>query len=48
MDISWWLIITNAVVWLGLGAYLVFLGLKQKSLSERLKQLELMQNEHDD
>lgn len=48
MDITWWLIIANAAVWLGIGAYLVFLGARQKRLAESLRQLEIAQNERDD
>lgn len=36
MDSLWWLVIANASVWLGLGGYVAFLGLRQKSLAKAL------------
>ena len=48
MDIMWWLIIAHAAVWRGIGAYLVFLGLRQNSLAKSVSQLEIAQDEHED
>lgn len=36
MDTLYWLMGANAVVWIGLGAYLAFLGARQRSLALRL------------
>lgn len=41
MDAFWWLVIANAVVWLGLGGYLAFLGVAQKNLEKALRGAEL-------
>ena len=35
-----WLFVAFAAVWLGLGAYLLSLSLRQRRLEERLRQLE--------
>ena len=45
MDILTWVILTNAVVWAGIGAYLAFLGAQQHRLAVRLSQLELLHHE---
>ncbi|MDR1777172.1 MAG: CcmD family protein [Desulfovibrio sp.] len=47
MDTTIWLTLANAAVWIGLGAYIAFLGLRQHALSERLAQWERLQNKHD-
>lgn len=39
-----WVIITNAVVWIGLGAYLIFLALQQHDLAARLTQWETLRH----
>lgn len=41
----YWLLAANIVVWLGLGAYLVFMGCVQKSLDARLRQWEMLKND---
>lgn len=38
-------IAANIVVWLGLGCYLAFLGLRQRQIARRLKQLELLEED---
>lgn len=40
-----YLFAANAVVWLAVGGYLVFLTAKQKGVSDRLRHMESM---HDD
>jgi CcmD family protein len=35
-----WLFVAFAAVWLGLGAYLLSLSVRQRKLEERLRQLE--------
>ena len=45
MDHSYWLLAANAVVWCGLGAYLLFLGQRQRGLAARLAQLESLRHE---
>ena len=45
MDTLTWVILTNAAVWVGIGAYLAFLGAQQRRLGMRLSQWELMQHE---
>ena len=37
VDDFWWLVIVNAVVWLGLGVYLAFLGIVQKNQEKALQ-----------
>ncbi len=41
MDAIFWLAAGNAIVWLGLGAYLALLGARQRQLLRQLKNLEL-------
>lgn len=41
VDDFWWLVIANAVVWLGLGAYLAFLGIVQKNQEKALQGAKL-------
>lgn len=48
MDMTWWLIIANAAVWLGIGGYLAFLGARQKNIAQQIRQLELVQNDSND
>ena len=45
MDTLTWVILTNAVVWLGIGTYLAFLGAQQRRLAARLSQWELLRHE---
>lgn len=40
MDAIFWLAVANAIVWIGLGAYLSLLAIKQRQLAQRLKNLE--------
>jgi CcmD family protein len=42
MDTVVWLAVANAVLWIGLGAYLAFLALEQRSISARLAQWEAL------
>ena len=41
MDTLTWIILANAAVWAGLGAYLAVLAARQRRLALRLTQLEL-------
>ena len=36
-----WLMLANAALWLGLGAYVCFLAGRQRKLNERLNELEV-------
>lgn len=45
MDTLTWVVAANAAVWLGLGAYLAFMGVTQRRLAARLAQLELLNND---
>lgn len=45
MDSFWWLIIANAVVWLGLGGYLAFLGAVQKNLGNAIRAMGMQDND---
>lgn len=47
-NIGYWLFLANAIVWIGLGCYLIFLGLGQKRLAENLRQLEILRDEHNE
>ena len=40
MDTLYWLMGANAAVWIGLGAYLAFLGARQRALALRLARWE--------
>lgn len=46
MEPIYWLMAANAAVWCGLGAYLLFLGQRQRRLAARLVHLESLR--HDD
>ena len=35
-----WVLAASAVIWLGLGAYLAFMAVRQKELEQRLRALE--------
>ncbi|MFP5223349.1 MAG: CcmD family protein [Acidobacteriota bacterium] len=39
------LLVANAIVWLGLCGYLVFMATRQKRLERRLKQLETLKDD---
>ncbi len=43
MDNITWLMAANVAVWLGIGAYVAFLALGQKSLNKRLALKENME-----
>lgn len=45
MDTLSWVVMTCAVVWLGLGAYVTFVAVQQKKLRQRLEQLEILDND---
>lgn len=45
MDTLSWLVLTNAAVWLGIGVYLVFLAIQQRTLAMRLSQWEILRHE---
>ncbi|MBQ3059043.1 MAG: CcmD family protein [Desulfovibrio sp.] len=45
MDTLSWVVMTNAAVWLGIGGYLAFLAARQRALSIRLRQWELLHHE---
>lgn len=45
MDAIFWLAAANAVIWIGTGFYLFFLAYNQKTLSLRIKQMELLNND---
>lgn len=47
MNATTWLFITNASVWCGIGLYLLFIGLCQKTLRDRVKQLESLRDGDD-
>ena len=40
MDTFYWLLGANAAVWIGLGAYLAFLGARERALALRLARRE--------
>lgn len=43
-----WVMIANIIIWLGLGAYLAWLGASQRKLERRCRQLEILANEQSD
>ena len=45
MDTLNWVILTNAVVWVGIGAYLALMAARQRSLCARLAQMEMLRHE---
>ena len=45
MDTQTWIILANAAVWIGMGAYLAFLAARQRALAARLSQMEML--DHD-
>ncbi|AEL79424.1 hypothetical protein Dde_4022 [Oleidesulfovibrio alaskensis G20] len=45
MDSSNWLLMANAAVWLGVGAYLFFMARTQQQLDKRIRQMELMNDD---
>lgn len=45
MDTLTWIVIANAAVWVGLGAYLAFMAARQRALAARLTQWEMLNND---
>ena len=45
MDTLTWIIMANAAVWVGLGAYLAFMGSRQRALAARLAQWEIINHD---
>ncbi len=45
MDHISYIFAANVAVWLGIGAYAAYLGLNQRRLQQRCKQLELMRDD---
>lgn len=44
MDYQTYLLAANVAVWLGLGGYLALLGMRQKTLAARIRQMEMLQD----
>ena len=42
MDKIEWLMLANVAVWIGLGAYLAFMAVKQANIAKRLARLEML------
>lgn len=40
-----WIVMANAAVWIGLGAYLAFLTAQQRALAARLRQWEMLNHD---
>ncbi len=47
MNATQYLLAANVAIWIGMGAYLVFMAKKQHNLQTRLKQLEMLHDERD-
>lgn len=45
MNTLTWVILTNAAVWVGIGAYLALMAARQRSLNARLAQMEMLRHE---
>ena len=45
MDSSTWLFMANAAVWMGVGGYLFLLARNQKQIEQRIRQMELINND---
>lgn len=45
MDTLAWIVMANAAVWIGLGAYLAFLAAQQRALAARLTQWEMLNHD---
>ena len=45
MDTLTWVIMTNAAVWIGIGAYMAFMAARQLSLAARLAQMEMLNHD---
>ncbi len=42
MESFTWLLMANAAVWLGVGAYVFYIARTQKQLDKRIRQMELL------
>lgn len=47
-DAIMWVMAANIVVWLGISGYVAFIASCQSRLARRIKQMELLQNGHED
>ncbi len=45
MDTLTWVIMANAAGWIGRGAYMAFLAARQRSLTARLAQMEMLNHD---
>ncbi len=45
MDALTWVMLANAAVWLGIGAYVAFLAARQCSLGVRIARMELLHHD---
>lgn len=45
MDYQTYLMAANVAVWLGIGGYVAFLGLRQRGLALRLRQMEALRDD---
>lgn len=46
-DTFTWLMAASALIWLGLGAYVTFIAVAQRTLQKRLKNLELWNHDNE-
>lgn len=44
-SVPMWLIIASAIIWLGLGGYMAFLGAVQKRLARIMRQIEALRDD---
>lgn len=42
MDSTQWLLMANAAIWLGIGAYLFLLARSQQNLDRRIRHMEML------
>ena len=45
MDTLTWVIMANAAVWIGIGAYMAFMAARQRALAARLAQMEMLNHD---
>lgn len=45
METLTWVVMTSAIVWLALGAYVTFVAVQQKNLRQRIEQMEMLHHE---
>ena len=45
MDSLTWVILANAVVWLGIGGYVAYLAACQRALASRIRHMEMLNND---